>query len=217
MSAAITIADEAVDLEIRIESVGISNAELDKSTRQLASELRRLPHESVGILSDQVPKPDAYATPLATEGAVAMSVRATILPRVLELLQTGPLARDGRRVKVKGPHGVDLDCAGPISREIVDAWLNGVVKKSRIPAQADPGMSIEEMKDFVRKHFDDFINGKNSEAALRNFSADFLDHDGATGESIGPEPAKLMIEGLFQQYPDLHVTVEDILEARETR
>jgi predicted ester cyclase len=140
-----------------------------------------------------------------------MSVRATILPRVLELLQTGPLARNGRRVKVKGPHGIELDCAGPISREIVDAWLNGVVKKSRIPAQADQGMSIEEMKDFVRKHFDDFINRKNSEAALRNFSADFLDHDGATGESIGPEPAKLMIEGLFQQYPDLHVTVEDIL------
>ena len=80
-----------------------------------------------------------------------------------------------------------------------------------VPAKADPGLSLEEMKQFVRDHFENFVNRKKSEVALRNFSEDFLDHDEPSGPTSGPGAAKRMIEGAYIKWPDLHVTVEDIL------
>ena len=80
-----------------------------------------------------------------------------------------------------------------------------------VPAKADPGLSLEEMKTFVRNHFDDFVNRKQSDAALRNFSNDFLDHDEPGGVAVGAQAAKAMMEGVYQLWPDIRVTVEDIL------
>ena len=79
------------------------------------------------------------------------------------------------------------------------------------PAKADPGLSLREMKEFVQNHFENFVNRKKSEVALVNFSADFLDHDEPTGVEVGPEAAKRMMEAAYQRWPDLRVTVEDIL------
>jgi predicted ester cyclase len=80
-----------------------------------------------------------------------------------------------------------------------------------VPSKADPGLSLEEMKTFVRNHFEDFVNRKRSEVALKNFSEDFLDHDEPGGVAIGAQAAKTMMEAAYQQWPDLRVTVEDIL------
>jgi predicted ester cyclase len=80
-----------------------------------------------------------------------------------------------------------------------------------VPAKADPGFTLEEMKNFVRKHFDDFVNRKQSEVAFRNFSTDFLDHDEPGGPVVGPLAAKTMMEEAYQRWPDLNVSVEDIL------
>jgi len=80
-----------------------------------------------------------------------------------------------------------------------------------VPAKADPGLSTTEMKAFIVRHFDDFVNQKLSDVALRNFSQDFLDHDEAGGPVVGPLAAKAMMERAYQRWPDLHVSVEDIL------
>jgi predicted ester cyclase len=80
-----------------------------------------------------------------------------------------------------------------------------------VPSKADPGLSLEEMKAFVRNHFEDFVNRKRSEVALKNFSEDFLDHDEPGGVAIGAQAAKTMMEAAYQRWPDLRVTVEDIL------
>ena len=80
-----------------------------------------------------------------------------------------------------------------------------------VPPKAAPGLSLEEMKTFVRNHFEDFVNRKKSDVALKNFSEDFLDHDEPGGVTVGAQAAKTMMEGAYQQWPDLRVTVEDIL------
>ena len=80
-----------------------------------------------------------------------------------------------------------------------------------VPPKADPGLSLEEMKAFVKNHFEDFVNRKKSEVALQNLSTDFLDHDEPNGPQIGPEAAMNMMKGLYQSIPDLHVTVEDCI------
>jgi predicted ester cyclase len=80
-----------------------------------------------------------------------------------------------------------------------------------VPAKADPGFTLEEMKNFVRQHFEDFVNRKKPDVALKNFSEDFLDHDEPGGAVVGPLAAKTMMEHAYQIWPDLHVAVEDIL------
>ena len=80
-----------------------------------------------------------------------------------------------------------------------------------VPAKADPELTLEEMKAFVRGHFEDFVNRKQSGVALTNFSEDFLDHDEPGGAVVGPLPAKTMMEGAYERWPDLHVQVRDIL------
>lgn len=80
-----------------------------------------------------------------------------------------------------------------------------------VPAKADPGMSLEEMKQFVRSHFEDFVNRLQPEVAFRSFSSGFVDHDEPAGVEIGPEPAQRMREAAYRGWPDLRVTVEDTL------
>ena len=84
-------------------------------------------------------------------------------------------------------------------------------KSPTVPPKSAPGFTLEEMKNFVRKHFDDFVNHKLSDVALKNFSEDFLDHDEPGGAVVGPLAAKAMMENAYQRWPDLSVTVEDII------
>jgi predicted ester cyclase len=84
-------------------------------------------------------------------------------------------------------------------------------KNLPVPARADPGFTLAEMKAFVKEHFDDFVNRKLSAVALKNFSEDFLDHDEPGGAVIGPLAAKTMMEHAYERWPDLRVSVEDIL------
>ena len=67
------------------------------------------------------------------------------------------------------------------------------------------------MKQFVRDHFEDFVNRKHTEVALKNLSGDFLDHDEPGGIAVGAQAAKTMMDGVLHSWPDLHVTVDDIL------
>ena len=76
---------------------------------------------------------------------------------------------------------------------------------------ADISMNTEQMKEFVRNHFEQFVNKKDSSTAYRSFSPDFLDHDEPTGGAVGPDAAKEMMEAAYAKWPDLHVSVEDIL------
>ncbi len=85
------------------------------------------------------------------------------------------------------------------------------VKTFTVPAQAAPGLTLEQMKEFVVNHFERFVNQKDSTTAYRSFSEDFLDHDEPTGVEVGPESAKQMMEAAYAKWPDLHVSVEDIL------
>lgn len=75
------------------------------------------------------------------------------------------------------------------------------------------GMSLEEMKGFILGHFDQFVNQKNVDIADVNFAADFVDHgtDVPPGLPPGPVGAKLYVGGALKKFPDMHVTVEDIV------
>jgi predicted ester cyclase len=69
----------------------------------------------------------------------------------------------------------------------------------------------EYNKEFIKNHFEEFVNRKNHAIALVNFAEDFYDHDEAGGPAIGPEKAMHMMEGMHKMLPDLHVQIEDII------
>jgi predicted SnoaL-like aldol condensation-catalyzing enzyme len=74
-------------------------------------------------------------------------------------------------------------------------------------------MSIEENKAFVRRHFEEFVNQKNLDIADRNFSNDYREHgtDAPAGADPGPNGPKTYLAAAFKRYPDMRVTIEDII------
>src|SRR5579885_2586900 len=67
------------------------------------------------------------------------------------------------------------------------------------------------MKQFVRDHFEDFVNRKNAAAIRKNMTSDFFDHDGPEGKPTGIDGDEQMMLRMYKAMPDLHVTIEDIL------
>ena len=75
------------------------------------------------------------------------------------------------------------------------------------------GMTNEEAKTFVREHFEQFVNRKNLDIADVNFAPEFVDHGSDVPPNMPPGPAgaKAYVGGALQKFPDLHVTVEDVI------
>jgi predicted SnoaL-like aldol condensation-catalyzing enzyme len=78
---------------------------------------------------------------------------------------------------------------------------------------AETGMTVEEMKKFVRNHFEQFVNRKNIAIGDVNFARKFVDHgaDVPDGLPAGPEGAKLYVGSALKRMPDMRVTIEDII------
>ena len=75
------------------------------------------------------------------------------------------------------------------------------------------GMSTEEMKTFVRNHFEQFVNRKNLDIAYVNFADGFVDHgaDLPPGTPPGPAGARQYVGSALKKFPDMAVTIEDII------
>lgn len=72
-------------------------------------------------------------------------------------------------------------------------------------------LSVEQMKQLVRDHFEDFVNQRKADAIRRNMTADFYDHDGPGGLPVGIEEDEQMMLRMYIAMPDLRLTIEDII------
>jgi predicted SnoaL-like aldol condensation-catalyzing enzyme len=74
-------------------------------------------------------------------------------------------------------------------------------------------MTHSEARQFVRNHFEEFVNRKNLDIGNVNFAKDFLDHgsDVPPGTLPGPAGAIAYVGGALKKFPDLHVTIEDMI------
>ncbi len=71
----------------------------------------------------------------------------------------------------------------------------------------------QTLKQFIRNHFEEFVNRQNLDIADVNFAKDFVDHgsDVPPGTPPGPLGAKQYVGGALKKFPDMHVTVEDVI------
>ena len=60
-------------------------------------------------------------------------------------------------------------------------------------------LSLKEMKQFVRDHFEEFVNKRNADVIRKNLTADFYDHDGPGGKPTGIEGDLKMMLGMYEK------------------
>ena len=72
-------------------------------------------------------------------------------------------------------------------------------------------LTLDQMKQFVRNHFEDFVNDRNAAVIQKNMTPDFYDHDGPGGQPTGVEGDERMMLAMYKTMPDLHVTIEDMI------
>jgi predicted ester cyclase len=68
-----------------------------------------------------------------------------------------------------------------------------------------------EMKQFVTRHFEDFVNRRKAEVIRANMTADFYDHDGPGGKPTGVEGDEQMMRRMYESMPDLQIRIDDML------
>ena len=75
------------------------------------------------------------------------------------------------------------------------------------------GMTHSEMKEFVRNHFEEFVNRKNLNIGNANFAREFVDHgaDVPPGTPPGPAGAMQYVGGAYKKFPDIHVDILDLI------
>ena len=75
------------------------------------------------------------------------------------------------------------------------------------------GMTSKEMKEFVRDHFEEFVNRKNVGIGEVNFAPEFVDHGADVPPRLPPGPAGAMqyVGAALKKVPDLQVRIEDLI------
>jgi predicted SnoaL-like aldol condensation-catalyzing enzyme len=75
------------------------------------------------------------------------------------------------------------------------------------------GMTLAEMKDFVRNHFEEFVNRQNLQIANINLAPDFVDRGADVPLGIAPGPAGAIqyVGGALKRFPDMHVEILDLI------
>ena len=72
-------------------------------------------------------------------------------------------------------------------------------------------LSTTQLKQFVRDHFDEFVNKRNAGVIRKNMTPNFLDHDGPGGRPCGVDVDERMMLGMYTAMPDLRVTIDDMI------
>jgi len=72
-------------------------------------------------------------------------------------------------------------------------------------------LTPEEMKQFVRRHFEDFVNQQIPEVIRANMAPDFVDHDGPGGREVGIAEDEQMMRSMYRMMPDIKVHIEDMV------
>ena len=72
-------------------------------------------------------------------------------------------------------------------------------------------LTPDQMKAFVRNHFEDFVNKRNAAVIHTNMMPDFYDHDGPGGKPTGVDGDEKMMLAMYKSMPDLHLTIEDMV------
>ena len=121
--------------------------QLDKLTRQLQSEILEEGFESVELVTGDVVPHGAKSADAVTWGMLAVSVLPTVLPKLIEFLQSWTMRSESRKVKVRsqiGEQSIELEYS---PTTISNQELKDLVSMLTGSMQANSGNPIEVKKE----------------------------------------------------------------------
>jgi predicted SnoaL-like aldol condensation-catalyzing enzyme len=91
--------------------------------------------------------------------------------------------------------------------------MNGRPAPAQEAVNSKTGMTHTEAKEFVRNHFEEFVNRKNLKIGEVNLAAEYVDHgaDLPPGLPPGPTGAIEYVAGAYKKFPDIHVEILDMI------
>jgi len=72
-------------------------------------------------------------------------------------------------------------------------------------------MSAKENKAIVRRDFEEIWHQGNLSVIDEIYTTDYIRHDAVIGDMQGPEGVKQVVTMYHTAFPDLHLTIEDII------
>ena len=72
-------------------------------------------------------------------------------------------------------------------------------------------LTPQQMKEFVRNHFEDFVNKRKASVIHQNMTPDFHDHDGPGGKPTDVKGDEQMMLGMYKAMPDVRLTIEELI------
>ena len=132
--------DELANLSLVVDLGQSANAdELDRATRQLRDEIRDLDVESVELVKGVNPGAGAKSVEAITLGSLAVAVLPTLVPKLVEFLQSWALRGEGRKIKIKtqvGDRSVEVEynpkTTSPAElKKLVETLTGALDKKSK--------------------------------------------------------------------------------------
>jgi predicted ester cyclase len=72
-------------------------------------------------------------------------------------------------------------------------------------------LSTQQMKEFVRKHFEDFVNNQKAEVIHRNMTPNFYDHNGPGNKPTDAKGDEEMMLGMYKVMPGVRIHIEDMV------
>jgi predicted SnoaL-like aldol condensation-catalyzing enzyme len=89
----------------------------------------------------------------------------------------------------------------------------GTSPQAREAVNPKTGMTHSEAKEFVRNHFEEFVNRKNLNIGNVNFAPEFVDHGADVPPGLPPGPAGAIqyVGGAYKKFPDIHVEILDLI------
>ncbi len=90
--------------------------------------------------------------------------------------------------------------------------MNASAERSEVK-NPKTGMTQAEMKEFIRHHFEEFVNRKNLRIGEVNFAPDFVDRGSDVPPGLPPGPAGAIqyVGAALKKVPDLRVSIEDLI------
>jgi hypothetical protein len=72
-------------------------------------------------------------------------------------------------------------------------------------------LTLDQMKQFVREHFEDFVNKRNAAVIRKNMTPDFYDHDGPGGKPTDVADDEQMMLAMYKNMPNLYLTIAELI------
>ena len=136
----------AVHLRVSVDAGGDATADdLDQLTRDLRDELADLELESIELLKAGQPPPGAKSAEAIALGSLWIALLPTMIPKLIEFLQSWSLRGHDRTVKIKasaGDRAVQVEYAPTVTsdaqvKSMVETITNALADKPAPPVASD--------------------------------------------------------------------------------